>query len=176
MFTEASFLDKWMDICIRNQWLYIPRKNFSLVWRRHHYHQRAAKFRPMLGAQNLWAGRTLFYRATPAVTQGFGFPGLIRRTAPFSCLLQHTMGYGGSIQYSYLDPHGSADIKKYLRHFSYQMFIVLVIQVITYEMDTTSKQDVLLQFQRTYFTACHSWDTWRQRKAMGALSHFRIGL
>jgi hypothetical protein len=31
----------------------------------------------MLGAQGLWAGRDLF-RATPAVTRGLGFSGLIR--------------------------------------------------------------------------------------------------
>jgi hypothetical protein len=50
----------------------------------------------MLGAQCLWAGRDL-YRATPAVTRGLGFSGLIRRTAPFSRRLQHTRGCGGSI-------------------------------------------------------------------------------
>jgi hypothetical protein len=62
-------------------WLlfYIPLKNFSLIWRRHHYRRRAAKFRPMLGAQGLWAGRDL-YRATPAVTWGLGFSGHIWRT------------------------------------------------------------------------------------------------
>jgi hypothetical protein len=59
---------------------YVPLKNISLIWRRHHCRWRAAKFRPMLGAQGLWAGRDL-YRATPAVTRGLGFSGLIRRTA-----------------------------------------------------------------------------------------------
>jgi hypothetical protein len=34
--------------------------------------------------------------ATPAVTRGLVFSGLIRRTAPFSCLLQDTKGCGGS--------------------------------------------------------------------------------
>jgi hypothetical protein len=57
---------------------------------------RASKFRPMLSAQGLWAGRDL-YRATPAVTRDLGFSGLIRRTAPFSRLLRHTRGCGGSI-------------------------------------------------------------------------------
>jgi hypothetical protein len=49
----------------------------------------------MLGAQGLWAGRDL-YRATPTctVTRGVGFSGLIRRTAPFSCLLRHTVTRG----------------------------------------------------------------------------------
>jgi hypothetical protein len=75
---------------------YVPFKNFSLIWRLHHYRWRAAKFRPMLSAQGLWAGRDL-YRATPAMTRGLGFSGLIWRTAPFSRLLRHTRGCGGSI-------------------------------------------------------------------------------
>jgi hypothetical protein len=32
---------------------YVPLKNISLIWRRHHYRRRAAKFRPLLGAQGL---------------------------------------------------------------------------------------------------------------------------
>jgi hypothetical protein len=75
---------------------YVPLKNISLIWRRHHCRWRAAKFRPMLGSQGLWAGRDL-YRATPAATRDLGFSGLFRRTAPFSRLLQHTRGCGGSI-------------------------------------------------------------------------------
>jgi hypothetical protein len=75
---------------------YVPLKNISIIWRRHHCRWRAAKFRPMLGVQGLRAGRDL-YRATPAVTRDLGFSGLIRRTAPFSRLLRHTRGYGGSI-------------------------------------------------------------------------------
>jgi hypothetical protein len=57
---------------------------------------RAAKFRSMLGAQGLWAGRGL-YRATSAATQGLCFSGLLRRTAPFSCLLRRATGCGKSI-------------------------------------------------------------------------------
>jgi hypothetical protein len=75
---------------------YVPFKNFSLIWRRHHCRWRAAEFRPMLGVQGLWAGRDL-YRARPAVTRDLGFSGLIRRTVPFSHLLRHTRGCGGSI-------------------------------------------------------------------------------
>jgi hypothetical protein len=69
---------------------YVPLKNFSLIWRRHHYRLRAAKFRPMLGTQGLWAGRGL-YRATPAVTRGLGFSCLIRRLWSINrgCLLPH---------------------------------------------------------------------------------------
>jgi hypothetical protein len=75
---------------------YVLLKNISLIWRRHHCRWRAAKFRPMLGAHGLWAGRDL-YRATPTVTRGLGFSGLIRRTAPFSRLLRHVWGCGGPI-------------------------------------------------------------------------------
>jgi hypothetical protein len=75
---------------------YVPLKNISLMWRRHHCRWRAAKCRPMLGAQGLLAGRDL-YHATPTVTRDFGFSGLIRRTVPFSRLLRHTRGCGGSI-------------------------------------------------------------------------------
>jgi hypothetical protein len=60
---------------------YVPLKNISLIWRRHQYRWRVAKFRLMLGAQGLWAGRDL-YRATAVVTRDLGFFGLIRRTAP----------------------------------------------------------------------------------------------
>ena len=75
---------------------YVPLRNISLIWRRHHYRWRAAKFRPMLGAQGLRAGRD-FYRATPAVTRGLGFSGLIRMTTPFSRLLRHARGCWGPI-------------------------------------------------------------------------------
>jgi hypothetical protein len=57
---------------------------------------RDAKFRPMLGAEALRVGRDL-YRATSAVTQGFGLPGLIRRTTSFSHLLRSTRECVGSI-------------------------------------------------------------------------------
>jgi hypothetical protein len=72
---------------------YVPLVNISLIWRRHHYQWRAAKFRRMLDIQGLWAGRDL-YRATPAVTRGLG---LIWRTAPFSRPLWYTRGCGKSI-------------------------------------------------------------------------------
>jgi hypothetical protein len=80
----------WLINCLL---FYVPLKNISLVWRRHHYRWRAAKFRPVLGAQGLWAGSDL-YRATPAMTRGLGFSGLIWR---FSRFLRHTRGCGGSI-------------------------------------------------------------------------------
>jgi hypothetical protein len=66
-------------------------KTFSLIWRRHRCRWMAAKFRPMLVVQGLRARRDL-YRATPAVTLGLGFSGLIRRTAPFRHLLRQVQG------------------------------------------------------------------------------------
>jgi hypothetical protein len=88
-----TFNNIWLIDYLR---FYVPLKNISLIWIRHHCRWRAAKFRPMLGAKGLWAGRYL-YRATPAVTRDLGFSGLIRRTTPFSRLLGHTRGCGGSI-------------------------------------------------------------------------------
>jgi hypothetical protein len=61
---------------------YVPLKNFSFVWRRHHYRWRAAKFRPMFGAQGLWAGRDL-YRGTPAMTRDLGFSELSHFVASY---------------------------------------------------------------------------------------------
>jgi hypothetical protein len=49
-----------------------------------------AKCRPIVGSQGLWEGTDLY----PALTRGLDFSGLIRMTAPFSCLLRHTMGWG----------------------------------------------------------------------------------
>jgi hypothetical protein len=51
---------------------HITLNNFLLLWRRQHCWWRAAKFRPMIGAQGFWAGRD-FYRASPAVTRGLVF-------------------------------------------------------------------------------------------------------
>jgi hypothetical protein len=75
---------------------YVPLKNFSLISRRQLYRWKAAKCRPMLGIQGLWAGRDR-YCATPAVARDLVFSGLIRRISPFSRLLRHPMGCGGSI-------------------------------------------------------------------------------
>jgi hypothetical protein len=92
-FIKINILIDWL---IDNLVFYVPLKNVSLICRRHHYRWKAAKFRPMLGALGLWAGRDL-YRATLVVTQDLGFSGLIWRTAPFSHLLRHTRGCGGPI-------------------------------------------------------------------------------
>jgi hypothetical protein len=58
--------------------------------RYHHYRWRAAKFRPMFGAQGLWAGRGL-YRATPAVIWDLGFSGLIEGL-PYLVTSNNTQG------------------------------------------------------------------------------------
>jgi hypothetical protein len=99
---------------------YVPPKKLPLIWRRHHCRWRAAKFRPMLGTQGLWAGRDL-YRATP-VTRDLGFSGLIRRTAPFSCLLRHT----GCVEdlYSNPNPHGEDYMRLVLVYFYTQCSIM----------------------------------------------------
>jgi hypothetical protein len=52
---------------------------FQLSGGCHHYRWLGSKFRPMLGAQGLWAGRDL-YRATPTATRDLGLYGLIRKT------------------------------------------------------------------------------------------------
>jgi hypothetical protein len=96
LYINQSGIMSMINWLIDYLWFYVPLKNFALIWRRHHCRWRTAKFRPMLGAQGLWAGRDL-YRATPAVTRDLGCSGLIRRTVPFSRLLQHTRGCGGSI-------------------------------------------------------------------------------
>jgi hypothetical protein len=88
----------WYILCLFACYLlniYIPFKNFSLIWRRHHCRWSAANSRPMLGAQGLWAGRDL-YHAIPAVTQSLGFSGLIRRTTSLVASYD-TRGCGGSI-------------------------------------------------------------------------------
>ena len=60
-----------LDYLYINKVLYVP-LNFSLIWRHHHCPWRAAKFRPMLGAKGVWAGRDL-YHATLPVTLDLGF-------------------------------------------------------------------------------------------------------
>jgi hypothetical protein len=62
-------VDDWLIDYLR---FYVPLKHISLLWRRHNYWWRLQIFRPMLGAQGLWAGRYL-YHATPTVTQDLGF-------------------------------------------------------------------------------------------------------
>ena len=103
-YRESNFrLIDWLFIVLR------PTENISLIWRRHQCRWRAAKFRPMFGTLGLLAERDL-YRATPAVTRGLGFSGLIRMTAPFSRLLYDTQGDAGDLFNP--DPHGCRLQKK----------------------------------------------------------------
>jgi hypothetical protein len=68
---------------------YVPHKNISLTWRRHHCRWRAKKKSGLCSALRVFE---------PAVTRGPGFSALIRRTAPFSRLVRHTIrGCGGPI-------------------------------------------------------------------------------
>jgi hypothetical protein len=95
-FTETIsklYLFDWLIDCL---WFYFPLKNFSLTWS--HCQWWAAKFRPMLGALGLWAGRDL-YHATPAMTQDLSFSPPHPKDCPwwFSHLLRHAWGCGGSI-------------------------------------------------------------------------------
>jgi hypothetical protein len=75
---------------------YIPLKNFSLIWRRHHCRWRAANLSLCSALRAFEQGGGGLYRATPAVSRDLGFSGLIQRTAPFSRLLRHMRGCGGS--------------------------------------------------------------------------------
>jgi hypothetical protein len=48
-------IDFWLIHWLIDWLIYVPLKNISHIWRRYHYRWRTAKFRPMLGAQGLWA-------------------------------------------------------------------------------------------------------------------------
>jgi hypothetical protein len=85
---------------------YVPLKNFSLLWRRHHYQWRTLTFTPMFGTHGLWAGRDL-HRATPVVTLNLNFPGLIWRTLPHLIASYDSQGDFGLTLYSNQDTHGS---------------------------------------------------------------------
>ena len=55
LMARTMFKPLWAQWLIDYLWFCVPLKNISLIWRRHHCRWRAAKFRPMLGAQGLWA-------------------------------------------------------------------------------------------------------------------------
>jgi hypothetical protein len=92
------YVSFWLIVYL---WFYVPFKNFSLIWRRHHSRWRAAKFR--LDAHCRWAGMYL-YRATPAMTQDLGFSSFIQRTEAVlqSPIITHE---GMWRVYSNPDPH-----------------------------------------------------------------------
>jgi hypothetical protein len=105
-------MGRWAEV----DWLYIvlrPAQEYFTFMETSPLPVKGCKFRPMLGAQDLRAGRDL-YRATPTVTRGLGFSGLIRWTAPISRLLRHTRGCRGLIQTRILTGVDGSLIKLYL--------------------------------------------------------------
>jgi hypothetical protein len=145
---------------------YVPIKNISLLWRRHHCRWRAAKFRPMLGTQGLWAGRDL-YRATPAVTRDLGFPGIIRRTIPFSRLLRHTRGCGESILTRILTcPHSVAsyDTQGDVEDLFWQVLLVALQYFLSRDEGSGClvNHSALIKWNRTGHRMRHDWRKLKQ--------------
>ena len=64
MLTTGSLSNNYLFVLFIAAWAI-----FQLSGSCHHYRWRGCKFRPMLGAQGLWAGRDL-YRATPILRHG----------------------------------------------------------------------------------------------------------
>jgi hypothetical protein len=89
LLVNVEYLFVYLQFCVSF-------KDLSLIWRHCRCRWRSAKFKSILGAQGLCARRD-FYRATPIVTRGLGFPGFIRRTSLFIRLLRHTRWCEGSI-------------------------------------------------------------------------------
>jgi hypothetical protein len=73
---------------------------------------KGSEYRPMIGAQGLWARRDLC-RATPAVTRGLGFSGLIQRTTSFSRLLRLMRLCGGCILTQIPTWHHGNEVSKF---------------------------------------------------------------
>jgi hypothetical protein len=101
---NSNHFYRYVDWFIDYLRFYVLLKNISHIWRHRHCRWRDTKFRPMLCAQGLWAGKVL-YRAIPTVTRDLGFSGLIRGTALFSRLLRQVC-MGTRRTYSNPDPHG----------------------------------------------------------------------
>jgi hypothetical protein len=98
---------------------YTPLKNLSFIWKRHLRRWRAEKFRPMIHALGLWAGRNhlLWHGVSVFLVLSKGPPhsvafydtewyaeDLFQTGSPFSRLLQHAGGMTRA--YSNLDPNG----------------------------------------------------------------------
>jgi hypothetical protein len=60
----------WIDWLIDYLQFYVPLKNISLIWRRHHCQWRAAKFRPMLGKLSDMEQRQVHYMMGPRGSNG----------------------------------------------------------------------------------------------------------
>jgi hypothetical protein len=107
--------------------VYIPHKNFSFIWRRHHYRWRAAKFRPMLGAQGHWAWRDLHTCCDtgPQFFRSHLEDGLIQSP--------HTTHKGMWRIYSNPDPHGwLCCVVSKLSHYAMWYKTYIIVCVVSY--------------------------------------------
>ena len=114
-----------------------------------------AKFRPMLATQGLRAGKNL-YCATPAVTQGLCFSGLIRRTPPPFC---HAL-------FSIYDTYHVISftmkcISQYIimRYMSWYIFFspFVIHDAVNIMIHCVDKSVTKTITQRIYTTYVHSW-------------------
>jgi hypothetical protein len=88
VYIHAIIINFWWNVNFIYVVFYIPLKNISLIWIRHHYRWGAAKFRPMLGTQGgIFIGPHLLLCIS----------GLIWRTVPFNRLLRLARGCWGPI-------------------------------------------------------------------------------
>jgi hypothetical protein len=95
----------WLTVCelVGYLLIYVTLKNFSLIWRIHHCWWRAAKFRPMLGAQGIWAGGSLSCHTCCSMGSWF-FLSHLKESLIQSPL---TTRMGMQRTYSKPDPHGA---------------------------------------------------------------------
>jgi hypothetical protein len=144
LLTLLLLLDNILVYSLMIDWLFtvlLPAQEYLTNTRRNHCRWRAAKFRPMLGAQVHWAGRDL-YRDTPAVTRGLGFSSLIRRIAPF---MTHK---GVRRIYSSPDPHGTVYSLEFT-HTLYTLYTILKVNNMhTWEKNYTTKFNNLINWNK----------------------------
>jgi hypothetical protein len=84
LFLPIKMVQRWLydvELDWLIDWLFtVLLQNISLIWRPHHCRWRSAKFRPMLGAQGLWAGgifimpHLLWHRASVFQVSSEGSP------------------------------------------------------------------------------------------------------
>jgi hypothetical protein len=85
-------------------------KNFSLIWKRHHWWWRVGKYRPMLGAKGLWAGIKGSLLCHTYCDTGPRFLRSHPKDRPIQSPL--TTHKGMWRIYSYPDPHGKGIIEE----------------------------------------------------------------
>jgi hypothetical protein len=98
-------LDTPFDWLIDSLQFYVPLKNFSLIWRRHHCRWRAAKFRPMLGAQIRSFEQGVIFIAPHLLWHGASVLPVSSEGPPILVASYDTQG-GMDLMYSNPDPHG----------------------------------------------------------------------